>query len=205
MRFLESIIQRSFEAVAIECTGEFEVLPVQYIEKRSGNFVEVVESCARQAEKQGIMVLCIHCDADAKTDVDAFQNKIGPAFHAVDNLTNNNICRNLVAVVPVVMTEAWMLADTVLFKSEIGTDKSDVELGIDKFPENYANPKEIIKNAIIIARQVMPRRRRYDLKIKDIYSPIGQKISLDRLFVLPSYQKFRESIKDAFRKMNYLV
>ena len=40
VRFLESVIQRSFEYVAFECRGQIEVLPVQYIEKETGEFVE---------------------------------------------------------------------------------------------------------------------------------------------------------------------
>ena len=37
VRFLESIVQRSFEDVAFECDGEVEILPVQCMEKESGD------------------------------------------------------------------------------------------------------------------------------------------------------------------------
>jgi len=84
-RFLESIIQRSFEDVAFECTGNIEVLPVQYIKKQSGAFIEVVKNYAHQADELGIMVLCVHADADSITDDATFNNKINPAFIAVDN------------------------------------------------------------------------------------------------------------------------
>ena len=60
-RFLESVIQRSFENVAFECSGQVEVLPVQYIEKQSGNFVEVVKDYARQADSLGVMVPLCTC------------------------------------------------------------------------------------------------------------------------------------------------
>ncbi len=88
IQFLESVIQRSFEDVAFECKGQIEVLPVQYIKKQSGSFVEVVKICARQAEKMGIMVLCIHADADDTTDTNTFNCKINPAFTVVNaNIT----------------------------------------------------------------------------------------------------------------------
>ena len=102
------------------------------------------------------------------------------------------------------MTEAWMLCDTDLLKAEIGTSKKDEELGIDKFPENYNDPKVAIENAIRSARQNLPKRRRRQLSIMELYSVIGQKISLNSLENLPSYQKFKEAIREAFLKLNYL-
>ncbi len=204
VRFLESIIQRSFEAVAFECDGQIEVLPIQKIEKKSGVFVEVVKQYAEEAEKNGIMILCVHCDADDPTDTNTFNNKINPAFSVVYGTEGSKFCKTLVAIVPVMMTEAWMLSDKELLKAEIGTDKTDAELGIDRFAEVYNNPKERIEDAIRIARQGLPRRRRQDLAISELYSPIGQKISLDSLQILPSYRKFKDAVRNAFRELNYL-
>lgn len=202
--FLGSIIQRSFEAVAFECDGQVEILPVQRIEKQGGDFVEAVTSCAQQAEKRGIMVLCVHTDADGAVDTDTFNNKINPAFTAVDNAQIKHLCKNLVAIVPVQMTEAWMLSDKELLKAEIGTRKSNEDLGINRSPEVYADPKQAIESAIRRARQDLTKRRRRDLTIAELYSPIGQKIALDTLERLPSYQKFKEAIRGSFRKLNYL-
>lgn len=197
VRFLESIIQRTFEAEAFGYPGQIEVFPVQYIEKKGGYFIDVVTNYAKQAEQRGITVLCIHCDADDKTDTNIFNCKIDPSFNAVMDMQENNICKILVAIVPVRMTEAWMLSNTELLKDEIGTNKSDKDIGIDKSPESYSNPKETIENAIRIARQGLTKRRRRDLTIGELYSPIGQKISLSDLNKLPSYAKFRDAVKAA--------
>ncbi len=204
VRFLESIIQRSFEDVAFECEGQIEVLPVQYIEKQSGDFLGAVKRYAQQAVERGIMVLCIHRDADDTTDTNTFTHKINPAFAVAYNTEGNHLCKTLVAIVPVAMTEAWMLSDTQLLKSEIGTDKSDAELGIDRFPELYSNPKECIQNAIRIGRQELTKRRRRNLTISELYLPLGQQISLTKLNDLPSYRKFREAVRRAFKELNYL-
>lgn len=204
IRFLESIIQRSFENVAFECSGQVEVLPVQYIEKQNGDFIEVVKYCARQAESFGVMVLCIHADADHASDTRAFNYKIIPAFTAVNQVETEHVCKNLVAIVPVQMTEAWMLSDKNLLKSEIGTNKSDVKLGIHRAPEVYSDPKQTIKVAIKLARQDLPRRRRRELTIGELYLPIGQKIDLNKLENLTSYQKFKEAVRSVFKKLNYL-
>jgi len=203
VRFLESIIQRSFETVALECSEQIEVFPVLLIEKQTGDFIQVVKTCDREAEKQGVMVLCVHTDADDTTDANTFNFKINPAFTAVYN-TNDDLCKNLVAIVPVQMTEAWMLSDKDLLKSEIGTAKSDEDLGIDKFPEVYSNPKRTLEVAIRIARQDLTKRRRRELTIAELYSPIGHKINLTTLENLPSYQKFKEAVRGAFRILNYL-
>ena len=50
----------------------------------------------------------------------------------------------------------------------------------------------------------MPKRRRKSLKIAELYSPIGQKVALNELEKLESYQKFKKAIRSAFRKLNYL-
>ncbi|MDM8522188.1 DUF4276 family protein [Desulfococcaceae bacterium HSG8] len=203
-RFLESIIQRSFEEAAFDCTGQVEILPVQCLKKRQGDFAEVVKAYARDADKRGIMVLCVHVDADDATDITAFEHKINPAFSAVKKLQDDGLCKNLVAIVPIQMTEAWMLSDKELLKSEIGTNKNDEELGIDKSPESYNDPKQVIIAAIAICRQDMPKRRRKGLKIGELYSPVGQKTALNALEKLESYQKFKKAIRSALRKLNYL-
>jgi hypothetical protein len=204
VRFLESIIQRSFDEVAFECSGQIEILPVQVIEKQGGDFINMVKDCACRAEELGVMALCVHADADSPTDTETFSNKIDPSFKSVNDLEGSPICKNLIAIVPVQMTEAWMLSDRELIKQEIGTDKKNDELGIHKSPETYTNPKKIIEDAIRIAREGYAKRRRHDLTISELYLPIGQKIDLNKLDNLPSYQKFKESIREAFRKLNYL-
>jgi len=151
------------------------------------------------------MVLCIHTDADEPTDSNAFSYKINPAFTAINNIIDGRLCKNLVAIVPVHMTEAWMLADSELLKAEIGTNKSDNELGLIRSPEEYNNPKEIIEIAIRLARHGLPKRRRGDFGISRIYSPIGQKVKLNKLEGLPSYRKFKAAIRAAYRRMNYLI
>ena len=100
------------------------------------------------------------------------------------------------------MTEAWMLADTELLKKQIGTDKSAHDLGLQRAPESVANPKDVIREAIRIARADMTKRRRRDLSISELYLPIGQEIDIEIICKLSSYQKFTENMKEAFRILN---
>lgn len=150
------------------------------------------------------MILCVHADADAPDSSGCFQHKISPAFEQVTLSAHTQLCKLLVAVVPVRMTEAWMLAETDLLKKEIGTTKSDAELGLNRNPESIANPKRLIADAIRIARQDEVKRRRRELSIEELYLPIGQKVSLTALERLPAYQQFKEAVRSAFRQLNYL-
>jgi Domain of unknown function (DUF4276) len=203
-RFLESIIQRTFEDVAFDCTGQIEVLPVQYIPKTSGTFIELVKNAALEGDKLGISVLCIHTDADAPEDTEVLKNKINPAFSEI-LASPEVICKNLVAIIPIQMTEAWMLADTELLKSEIGSSKQDSDLKLDRKPESIADPKMVIAEAIVIARSNLTKLRRRQLNVGELYQPIGQKIDLTKLKSLKSYQKFRDAVKNAYRALNYLA
>ncbi len=202
-RFLESIIQRTFEDIAFECHGAIDVLPVQHISVRKSAFSDEVLNAAKKAFEMGLMVLCVHTDADAETDLIAFTNKITPAFEATQNNLKEN-CQILVAIVPVQMTEAWLLADKDTLKQEIGTDKTDHELGLLRHPESLPDPKKVIENAISIAHQHVTRRHRYQLTLSELYTPIGQKVNLEKLSLLGSYRKFKEAVRAAYQQLAFL-
>jgi hypothetical protein len=200
-RFLPNIIQRTFERVAFEDQQEIEIFEPICLSQISGeNIREKAKKYASQAVEQGAMVLCFHADADDKTDENAFNERINPAFNAIKS-DKGDLCKNLVAIVPIQMTEAWMLADKELLKKQLCTKKSDSELAIDKHPESFSNPKETIKNAINKAREGIAKRYRNKLKIDDLYSPLGTKIELSKLESLSSYKKFEKAVRDIFPQL----
>ena len=204
IRFLSSVITRSFEELIITESDELpDIYTIEIIDSIPGSFTESVLNASKVAAERGVGILCVHTDADARNDSECYENKIIPAFKNIKNL-GGELCENLVAVVPVQMTEAWMMADIGLLKEELMTEKSNETLQITRQPESIANPKEVIKLAINIAYQEIPRRRkRYEITISDLYLPIGQKINLDRLRVLPSYRKFIESARTTLQSMGY--
>jgi hypothetical protein len=202
VRFLKSVIQRTFEDVAGECNSDIEVHDIQYIPTGKGSFREEILKAAIHADEIGVMVLCVHTDADAEDDNRAFEDRINPAFSYVSE-HENGACKNLVAIVPIQMTEAWMLADKELFKEEIYTQRSNRNLGIEEPPEKITDPKAAIKTAIRIAFEDRPRRRQKP-DINELYLPLGQKIGLHQLSKLPSYQKFKDGVRGAFHTLNFL-
>ncbi len=201
--FFGDLIRRTFIDVAIDCESDISIDSVQHISTGKEDFVVEVLNAAREAQRRGIMVLCVHTDADDSNDATVQRTKITPAFGNV-SMREERLCKNLIAIIPVRMTEAWMLADRELLKQEIRTTKSDQELGLARRPETIADPKETIKTAIRIAFEDAPRRRRNRTTISDLYQPIGQKLSLEKLASLPSYVKFRDAVREAFVKLNYL-
>jgi len=202
-RFLDAVIKKTFEDVALQCDSEIEVYDPIAISKDTGlGFTDQVIKVAERAYQDGINVLCIHTDADSPTDTNAYLHKINPAFAAVNN-NGSEICRNVVAIVPVQMIEAWMLSDKELLKKEMSTSKSNEELEINRPPENFADPKEAIKTALRHAQIDLPKRRNR-IEIVDLYQPMGQKLSIERLQTLPSFIKFRAAVEEAFRILNFL-
>ncbi|MCU7243758.1 MAG: DUF4276 family protein [Microcystis aeruginosa WS75] len=200
-RFLPNIIKRTFERVALDGQQEIEIFdPICLPQISRENIREKAKKYASQAVEQGAMVLCFHADADDKTDENAFKERINPAFNAIKS-DKGDLCKNLVAIVPIQMTEAWMLADKELLKKQLCTKKSDSELAIDKHPESFSNPKETIKNAINKAREGIAKRYRNKLKIDDLYSPLATTIELSKLESLSSYKKFEEAVRDIFPQL----
>jgi hypothetical protein len=207
VRFLESIVRKALEDVAFECQGQIETeVKTIEINKTGLGFVEqVLLASEKGINDYGIMFLCVHTDSDEDTDKRAMESKIIPAIKSLNEQNESEYCKILVSVIPVYMTEAWMLADKELLKSEIGTELSNIDLVIHPKPESIANPKETITNAIRIAQNDLTRRKRKrGLDISELYQIIGQKLELSQLENLASYRKFKDSLKSAFRELGFL-
>ena len=205
-RFFEPIIERTFNHILIDSNIEIDVYRPMFLSKKStGGFNESLTTTAIEAADNGIMILCVHCDADAAADKETFINKINPAFSTIKNYSNpsTSICKNLCAIVPVYMTESWMLADKELFKDAILSDKSNEELGIQHAPENYNDPKNVINEAIRISQEALPKKSR-NFAIADLYQPLGQQISIDKLMHLSSFRKFANAARSALMELHYL-
>jgi len=207
VRFLEKIIERAFEEIAYECLGDVEpvIWPLK-VDKTGLTFSEYALKAAQQGvDEIGMMILCIHSDADAPTNQDVLDNKIIPAKELIIAQSDDTTCKVMVPVIPVQMMESWMLADKALLKNEIGTTKTDIELKIDRAPETIADPKAVIEEAIRIAQQEKTKRKRRELNISDIYLAMGQKITIKKLERLQSYKHFQDDIRNAYRELHLMI
>jgi Domain of unknown function (DUF4276) len=204
-RFLSSIIQRTFHELAFSGKTTMEISEVRIIPKiQSTSFVDqVCDAAIKGHEEYGLTVLCIHADADGATSQNTFDNKIDPALKALGLLQQAHI-EHLIPIVPIQMSEAWMLADLLLLLEQIGTNLSPNDLKLNRNPESYHDPKAAISEAIIQARSGMTRRRRSELRISDLYDIMGQTIGIDALRKLPSFLRFEAEVTAFFQAQNLL-
>lgn len=203
IRFLESIVRRTFEEIAFECIQDIDIYVHPLKTPKADSFVDYTKNASNDGvTSYGIMTLAVHTDADRDTYQERMNNKIDPAKNALNEL-GDDYCKLLTPIIPVRMIEAWMLADKQLLKSEIGTTKSDSDLGINRDPETIADPKHVIEEAIRIATEHLPKRRQR-LSISDLYAIIGDTVSLTELAKLNSYCKFQDVVRDTYRALNYM-
>ena len=103
------------------------------------------------------------------------------------------------------MIESWMLADKGLLKHLINAkDMSDADLGLERTPESYADPKNVIENAIRRSMSDQPKKKRNQIGIADLYEILGNRLSLDRLRAIPSFVQFEDSVVMVFRDMGLM-
>lgn len=207
IRFLENIVYRTFEDVAWQlCEDEIEIIPYNIKDFDKGDtFTEMLLNASKASiEQAGAMTLVVHTDSDTDTYEQRYEHKFAPALGALEEYKDNyDYCSLITPLIPVRMMEAWMLADLDLLKEQIGTNKSNYDLGIARDPETIADPKSLISEAIRIATEDLPKRRQR-LTISDLYGVIGVSISLEKLRRLTSYQKFVEAVIETFRNLNYI-
>lgn len=206
IRFMKSIIKRTFDEIAFECDKDIEVLDINVIKVPKGAFAETMLAASQKGvEDYSISILCIHADADNKDIEEVMANSFTPFLTKLSQQNDSDYCKVIVPVIPIRMMEAWMLADKDLLKKKINAREiEDSKLGIDKKPETYSDPKDVIANAIRIANAGKTRRRRYAIGIAELYEDIGISIGLDALRQLSSFQHFEEGVRNAFRQLNYL-
>jgi hypothetical protein len=203
VNFLEQIIKKVFENAVLYCTKQVEILTPNNVDKKVGeDFVNQVLIAAQQSVTDfSANIFCVQADADNKNAKDTINNKINPALSALAQTNPNTHCHNLVAIIPIQETEAWILADTTLLKKEIGTTLTDIELDIYRSPETIADPKQTIIAAIRRANQNLTKKRRHNSTISDLYEPIGAQIDLNKLRILPSFQAFETEARAALEKL----
>lgn len=203
-RFLVEIISNTFAEVALDCRNDISIEEIVLVNVEKNKFVEMMTEASKKTFEEGLSVLCIHADADKKTSKDIYANKFTPLFDNLSRLDNKLYCKNIVPIIPIIETESWMLADKELLKARINAKgKTNSELGIERQPESYADPKTVIENAIRLAQQDKPKRRQ-NLKIADLYEELGQAIKLDQLRTIPSFRDFENNVRRIFIQLGYL-
>jgi hypothetical protein len=102
-----------------------------------------------------------------------------------------------VRVVPVRMTEAWLLHDEAAIRRAAGNPGGQIPLELPRLRslEDLADPKEVLRKLLVQASE-LPRRRRFDpsAAIHRVADYIGDYSTLDRL---RGFSEFRLELKQA--------
>jgi hypothetical protein len=133
------------------------------------------------------------------------QRKMMPMLEALEPCAEAAYCKTVVPMIPVQMTEAWMLADKPLLLSRMDASAIPLqELRLDRPPEAYADPKQAIRYALSIAQASRTKRRRRELTLDDLYAEMGQLLELRMLQTIPSFARFETAVHAALKRLGLM-
>lgn len=208
-RFLPVVIQRALAQLLGQ--GGHDVVevwePMLVASHKKLSRAESILSVAKQV--YGYHLLLVHADADSTDAELALQSRFTPGEQLIHHAAGRGerVCTSLIPIIPVHMTEAWMLADAGALIDTIGTQLTPEALEIPPHAhqiEAIADPKQRLKEIFQTALAKHPQRRRHQRSIKELYEPLGRRINLERLALLPSYQQFLKTSTVVLSHLNFL-
>lgn len=204
-RFLPVIVQRTADWIlrqrAFAAVDVLEPLPLK-ADPEASSRAERIFSVARKAV--GFHALIVHADADAPTADDALQDRIEPGRQLVRE-AEGDVCRDLLPIIPIRMTEAWMMADAEAFRQVVGTDLRADQLGFPDQPhqvEAIQDPKHSLN---ITLNQIFSRqRRRRKVYLGRYYEPLARRIRLDMLQRVPAFRQFTSDLTHLLQHLHFV-
>jgi len=152
------------------------------------------------------LILIVHCDADNPDNKKALKYRYLSGYNLVRQ--SEELERvTLIPVIPIHEIESWMLAANYeVLQDVLMTDMKPQQLGLVskvRQVEFEPKPKEKLDQIIEKARGVRSRRR-YQVKREDLYEPPGRRISLERLYGVPSYKQFIDDFTEALKALKLI-
>lgn len=147
---IEHLSQLCLEAGVDEVTGT--VPDFQWLPEDVGRTVEAKLRATIRLQPN-VNLIFIHRDADSRDAT--------PRYAEITRAVGNcALAIEWVAVVPVQETEAWLLLDESAIRSVAGKPNGRANLNLPRpiLVENIANPKEHLRNAIVVASELRGRR-----------------------------------------------
>jgi len=202
-RFFSILIQRISQQILARRERPFvEVLPVDVIKAKAPRHDEAILQAANQAA--GYHALIVHADADHPTREKALQERFHPGYELVQRSTKK-VCKNLLPVIPVYMTEAWMLADYKTLQAMLETRMSPQELGLPrrtKLIESDPDPKWTLNQLV---KKAYPKQsRNWNKIVEKLYDELALFINLERLEALTAYKEFVKDMTQILMALNLI-
>lgn len=203
-RFLPILVQRTAEQIlaqrgrtSVDILEPILLRPI--IDHPSMNRAECIREAARRSA--GYHALIVHADADHPTPERALQERYRPGLELVQEARHAHepVCDYLLPIVPVQMTEAWLLADPDALRTAIGSAADAHVLGLPSRAgdvESDPNPKRTLNQAVQRALADRPRRRRR-MDLRTLYEPMARQVNLCRLAGVPAYRQFASELTQA--------
>ena len=195
--FLPVVIQRTAEQVLARrgrtIVDVLEPISLNHtIDRQFPTRVERMLEAARRAS--GYHALIVHADADYPSPDRALLERFIPGQTRVRQArqAQESVCEHLVPIIPVQMTEAWMLADPDALREVIGVHLAAEALGTPAHPhqvESDPDPKQTL-NAVIQNALAQRSRRRRRIALGSVYEPLARQIDLAKLGSVPAYTQF---------------
>jgi hypothetical protein len=203
VRFLQPLLQRACAQMCLTGCSEpvevSDVLDLQPLPRTHGQpRAQRIAAVAREA-RVAWSILFIHADSDGDQGR-AIQERIEPARA----LLQAEWGAQSVAVVPVRMTEAWVLADFQALKGAFGTTMSEHDLGLADAeahgPDRLTDPKATLEAAFRASRG-----RRRARSVAPYFGMIGETASFDELRKLDAYRRMEGELRLSLRTLGYLA
>ena len=147
-----------------------------------------------QVAEHMVDILFVHRDADSAS-ADARLQEIANAVGEVADTPH------WVGVVPVRMTEAWLILDEAAIRTAVGNPngRTPLQLPTPREAERRADPKGILEDAFLAASETTGRRRQ---KIKRDFGRLRRQLLVNLpidgpLAQLTSWARFRDDTLDA--------
>lgn len=202
--FYKSIIEKTISDILCSYSNKDVEIILTPFNKNGESFVEQsINSIKKGYIENSTDIFYIHADADDSTKDNVIKNKFEPLFKEASYIEEIKKCK-IIPIIPVYMTESWMLADFDLFKKEIFTTKTKAQLNLSGNPEHFTDPKLKIIEALRITNSELPKKRRKDLTISDLYQIIGQKVEISKLMTLNSFKEFYISSFEFLKQLNLI-
>lgn len=204
--FLPILLQRTSRHIIMEGGGsDINIPPIKRIEvPKSGQGNDILTAAVR-AGTEGYDILFVHKDADDAGPEKVRKNHIEPGLRKVHE-TTKKVCKNMVPVIPIRETEAWMLADIKILQDILDINTDAKELGLPTRPvlvEKIADPKHVLQETIRKSLERKSRRRR-KINIETLYTRLAQEVRLDFLKQVPAYKTFTGELMQTFKSLNLI-
>lgn len=188
--FLRRLVQRTLE----DMLPHIEVFDPTPIYVRATAQADKLVEAAQQARGYGLLVF--HLDGDYRGWERAYAERFKPGIARIRAV--EEAIQEIVPIIPIRMTEAWMLADFTAFQRVTATRATAAESGFPAQPhqvEAIQQPKGVLQQAL----QAVYTTRRRRIPTQDIYIPLADEIELDLLRGVPAYGRFRADLSAVLR------